>query len=204
MNRVSPALARHYARALLDVALQQGSAEALRAELRGAVALLSEHPELARVLGNPALPPGRKKDVVLAVWAEDKASALFRKLLSLLVDNGSMGALAAIDTAFGSLWNAHRRVASAEVVSAVPLDEGQQRALAAALEKTTGMGVEMEMRLDPAVLGGVLVQVGGRSYDGTVRARLRALKERLASGALRPRERSEDGDSRRRDHQDHS
>jgi F0F1-type ATP synthase delta subunit len=43
--------------------------------------------------------------------------------------------------------------------------------------------VEIETRLDPAVLGGVLVRVGGRSYDGTVRARLRALKERLASGA---------------------
>jgi F-type H+-transporting ATPase subunit delta len=183
MNRVSPSLARHYARALLDVALQQGDAEALRAELRGAVGLLSEHPDLARVLGNPALPPSRKKGVVLAVWAEDRASALFRKLLVLLVENGRLEALPAIESAFGSLWNAHRRVASAEVVSAVPLDEDQRRALAGALEKAIGMGVEMEMRLDPGVLGGVLVQVGGRSYDGTVRARLRALKERLASGA---------------------
>jgi F-type H+-transporting ATPase subunit delta len=183
MNRVSPAIARHYARALLDVALQQGNAEALRAELRGAVGLLSEQPELARVLGNPVLPPSRKRDVVLAVWAEDKASPLFRKLLGLLAENGRLGALSAIDSAFGSLWNAHRHIASAEVVSAVPLEEEQQRALGGALERATGMGVEMETRLDPAVLGGVLVRVGGRSYDGTVRARLRALKERLASGA---------------------
>lgn len=183
MNRASPAIARHYARALLEVALQQGNAEAIRAELRGAAALLSEQPELVKVLGNPALPPNRKREVALAVWAQDKASPLFRKLLDLLVENGRLGALPAIDAAFGSLWNAHRRVASAEVVSAVPLDDDQRRALAGALEKATGMGVEMETRLDPAVLGGVLVRVGGRSYDGTVRARLRALKERLASGA---------------------
>lgn len=183
MNTVSPAIARHYARALLDVALQEGTAEAVRAELRGAVELLSVQPELAKVLSNPALPPDRKKNVVLAVWAEDRSSALFRRLLGLLVENGRIGALAAVDAAFGALWNAHRRVASAEVVSAVPLAEDQQRALSGALEKATGMGVEMETRLDPAVLGGVLVRVGGRSYDGTVRARLRALKERLASGA---------------------
>jgi F-type H+-transporting ATPase subunit delta len=183
MKTVSPAVARHYARAFLDVALQQGNAEAVGAELHGAVTLLSEQPELARVLANPALPPARKQGVVMAVWAEGEASPLFRRLLSLLAENGRLGALAAIDTAFGALWNAHRRVAAAEVVSAVPLDEDQERALQGALEKATGMAVEMETRLDPAVLGGVLVHVGGRSYDGTVRARLRALKERLASGA---------------------
>jgi F-type H+-transporting ATPase subunit delta len=163
--------------------LQQGNAEAVRAELQSAVGLLSEQHELARVLANPALPPGRKKDVVLAVWPEDNASPLFRRLLSLLAENGRLGALAAIDSAFGSLWNAHRHVASAEVVSAVSLDEDQKRSLLGALEKATGMGVEIETRIDPAVLGGVLVRVGGRSYDGTVRSRLGALKERLASGA---------------------
>ena len=183
MNTVSLGIARHYARALLDVALQQGNAEAVRGELRDAVVCLSEQQELVEVLANPALPPERKKGVVLAVWSEDRTSALFRRLLGLLVENGRTLALPAIETAFASLWNAHRRVASAEVVSAVPLDKDQQDALTAALERATGMGVEIHTGTDPAVLGGVLVRIGGKSYDGTVRARLRALKERLASGA---------------------
>jgi F-type H+-transporting ATPase subunit delta len=183
MNTVSPGIARHYARALLDVALQERNAEAIRGELRDAVQALSEHRELTAVLANPALPPERKKGVVLAVWAAEGTSPLFRKLLSLLVDNGRILALPAIEAAFASLWNAHRRVASAEVVSAVPLDREQQGALGAALERATGMGVEIHASTDPSVLGGVLVNIGGKSYDGTVRARLRALKERLSSGA---------------------
>jgi F-type H+-transporting ATPase subunit delta len=183
MNTVSLGIARHYARALLDVALQEGNAERLRGELRDAVGLLKEQKDLAEVLGNPAIPPERKKGIVMAVWVEGHASALFRRLLSLLVENRRIGALGAIETSFASLWNAHRHVASAEVVSAVPLEGEQEEALSAALGKATGMGVEIHTRTDPAVLGGVLVRIGGKSYDGTVRARLRALKERLASGA---------------------
>ena len=183
MNAASLSVARHYARALLDVALKEGSGEGFRAELKDASRLLSEQHELAAVLQNPAIPPSRKKAVALAVWSEERASDLLRRLIGLLVDNGRIEVLPAVDQAFGALWNAHRRIASAEVVSAAPLDPEQTAALRAALERTTGMGVEMEARTDPAVLGGVLVQVGGRSYDGTVRARLRALKDRLASGA---------------------
>jgi len=135
---------------------------------------------LYRVLADSEKDPSRAAIYRQLAEVEDRHTQVW---LRLLAENGRLGALAAIDTAFGSLWNAHRHVASAEVVSAVSLDEDQQRALVGALEKATGMGVEIETRLDPAVLGGVLVRVGGRSYDGTVRARLRALKERLASGA---------------------
>lgn len=183
MKTVSPGIARHYARALLDVALQDGSAEALRGELRAAAGLLREQKDLAEVLAHPAISPERKKAVVLAVWAEGGASVLFRRLLTVLVDNKRIGALGAIESAFGSLWNAHRHMASAEVVSATPLDAAQQERLAAALEATTGMGIEIRTTTDPGILGGVLVRIAGKSYDGTVRTSLRALKERLASGA---------------------
>jgi F-type H+-transporting ATPase subunit delta len=183
MSTSSFGIARHYARALLDVALREGNAEKVREELREAVGLLSDHTDLAGILGNPAIPPDRKKGIVMAVWAEGKASGLFRRLLSLLVENRRIGALESIETSFAALWNAHRNVAAAEVVSAVPLDGEQERALTAALGKATGMGVEIRSETDPSVLGGVLVRIGGKSYDGTVRSRLRALKERLASGA---------------------
>ena len=183
MKTLSLGIARHYARALLDVALQEGSAEALRGELRDAVGLLREQKELSEALGNPAISPERKKAIVLAVWAEGRGSALFRRLLGLLVDNRRIDALPAIEDAYASLWNIHRHVAAAEVVSAVPLEAAQQGRIASALEKATGMGVEVRTIIDPEVLGGVLVRVAGKSYDGTVRASLRALKERLSSGA---------------------
>jgi F-type H+-transporting ATPase subunit delta len=183
MSTVSLGIARHYARALLDVALRDGSAEKVREELREAVGLLNIQADLASVLGNPAIPPDRKKGIVMAVWGEGTASDLFRRFLALLVENRRLGALEAIEASFASLWNAHRNVASAEVVTAVPLDRAQEENLVSALSKATGMGVEIKTETDLAVLGGVLVRIGGKSYDGTVRTRLRALKERLASGA---------------------
>ena len=71
-------------------------------------------------------------------------------------------------------------MATAEVVSVSPLEAGQMASVQKALEKATGLGIEVRPKVDPAILGGLLVRVGGQSYDGTVRARLKALRERLA------------------------
>src|SRR6185503_16272356 len=89
--------------------------------------------------------------------------------------------LPAIVRAYGALWNARRGVASAEAVSARPLEDAERRALVAALEKATGLGIELDTREDPSLLGGLLVHVAGRSYDGSVRARLPALRARLTA-----------------------
>ena len=70
----------------------------------------------------------------------------------------------------------------AEAVTALPLAEAQKAALASALCKTVGKTVELHARVDKNVLGGVLVRVGGRTYDGTLRARLEGLRTRLVSG----------------------
>jgi F-type H+-transporting ATPase subunit delta len=68
----------------------------------------------------------------------------------------------------------------------VPLDDGQTRAVAEALRRATGQEVELVTRADPALLGGLLVNMAGRTYDGTVRGRLRALRERLVGQAGNP------------------
>lgn len=183
MKTVSLAVARRYARALLEVALQDGAAEKLRDEIRSAVELLSEHKDLAAALTHPALAHERKARVAEAIWTPARASVLFRRLIALLVDRDRMDLLPAIETAFTAQWNDHRQVATAEIVSARELEAGETKAVAAALEKVTSRRVEATSSLDPALLGGVLVRIGGRSYDGTVRGRLRALRERLAKGA---------------------
>jgi F-type H+-transporting ATPase subunit delta len=81
--------------------------------------------------------------------------------------------------AYAALANATRGVVSAEVVSARPLPEAQRRALAAALG--AGAEVEFRTRVEPDTIAGLLVRVGGTTYDGTVRARLAALRRQLAA-----------------------
>ena len=179
-------VARRYARALLDVAGQQGAAaEALRRELREATALLAAQPDLRKALEHPALPAERKRKVVGAVWGRGTSPIMVR-LLDLLVERGRMELLPAIEESFSALWNAQRGVVAAEAVSALALDEAQTRAVAEALRKATGKDVELQTRTDPALLGGILVKMAGRTYDGTVRGRLRALRQRLVGQAANP------------------
>jgi F-type H+-transporting ATPase subunit delta len=179
------AAARRYARALFDVALQQGDPEALRREIRDAVAVLASHKDLRAALEHPALSSEAKKKLAEAVWA-GRSSPLLARLLGLLADKGRMELLGAIEESFGALWNAHRGVVAAEAVSAVPLDEGQTRAVTEALRRATGKDVELQTRADPALQGGILVKMAGMTYDGTVRGRLRALRQRLVGQAGNP------------------
>lgn len=185
MRGVSRAAGRRYARALLDVALAKGVAESLRRELREAVVLLGSQRDLGEVLDHPGLPAERKRAIVGRIWNKQQAGELLRRLLELLVERGRLALLATIEQVFGELWNAQRGVAAAEAVSAVALDEAETRALARALEKATGKTVELVNSVDPAVLGGLLVRLEGKVYDGTLRAQLGALRERLVAGASR-------------------
>ena len=181
MKKASPAAARRYARALLDLATQAGDPAALRGELRAADALVSSRPRLAEALASPALATEAQKRLLGAVFAARGASPLLVRLLELLAERRRMELLPAIARAYGTLWNTQRGVAAAEAVSARPLADDERRALVAALEKTTGLGIELETREDPSLLGGLLVHVAGRSYDGSVRARLQALRARLTA-----------------------
>jgi F-type H+-transporting ATPase subunit delta len=185
MRGRSPGAVRRYARALLDVALQQGDPEALRSELREAAALVDAQKELRSALEHPALKAEAKRKLVEAVWGR-AGSKLLSRLLGLLAERGRIGLLPAIGESFSALWNAHRGVVAAEAVSAVPLDEAQTRALAETLRRATGKEVELRARTDQALVGGLLVRMEGRTYDGTVRGRLRALRQRLVGQAGNP------------------
>jgi F-type H+-transporting ATPase subunit delta len=175
--------ARRYARALLDVAAAQNVAPRVRDELRGAVALLDANPELASVLAHPALPLEKRKAIVTGVFPQGQLSEPMRRLLLLLVERGRIELLPHVESIYGELWNAQRGVVAAEAVAAVPLDAGQTEALTAALARATGKGVELATTVDPDVLGGLLVKMAGRVYDGTVRAQLRSLRARLTGAS---------------------
>ena len=179
------ALARRYARAALDVAAEQGSpaAAALAGELSALAALLENNDELRRVLPNPGLGSDARRRVLASIVAQAGGSTLLARLVDLLARNDRVGLLPALAEEYADALNRREGRVSAQSVSAVPLAEAQRAALAQALGSAVGRNVELEARVDPAVLGGVRVTVGGRTYDGTVRSRLAALRERLVSGS---------------------
>jgi F-type H+-transporting ATPase subunit delta len=175
----SRTLARRYARALLEVADRRGpnAVLALRDELRAFAPVVAGHPELQRALVHPGLASEAKKRLLAAVAERAGASALLRRLLEVLAERDRVALLDEVVEAYAEAANAAQGIASAEAVSAVALPEEQRRALAAAL----GDAVELRTRVEPRTLGGLMVRVGGKTYDGTVRTRLDALRRRLAA-----------------------
>src|SRR5262249_57278741 len=130
--------ARRYAEALLEVATStKASPEAIRRELREAVALLRDHKELAVALSHPALGAEGRKKLVAGVWGKAKASPLFLRLLDLLASRNRLSLLPAIAEIFSARWNACRGVASAEAVAAVELATRRGHELAVRLRRVS-------------------------------------------------------------------
>lgn len=180
MKRLSASAARRYARALLDVAIAKADPRAVERELAAVRADFAGSAELRAALGNPALAVERKKALVGALWGGAGSSDLLRRLLMLLTDRDRLDLLPLIAENYRLQVLAHEKIAPAEVVSAVALDPEQLAAVEAALEKATGTRVAIETSVDAGLLGGILVKLGGRHYDGSVRGRLAALRASLA------------------------
>lgn len=172
-------VARRYAHALLDVSEEKGDTS-LREELDELARLFAEHPELRTVLLHPAIPAEKKTAVVAALWRKERPSELLQRLVALLLERDRMELLPLIAKAYARLWNAHRGIVEAEVVSAFAMESSEAHALSAAVGRVLGKQVELLDQVDPSLMGGVLLRMEGRVYDGSVRARLRALRARLA------------------------
>ena len=101
----------------------------------------------------------------------------------MLAAHDRLALLPALAEEYAAAWNAAQGIVTAEAVSAAPLEPEQLNALSGALRDALGATVDLRARVDPAVLGGVLVNAGGRTYDGTVRGRLLALRRRLVAAS---------------------
>jgi F-type H+-transporting ATPase subunit delta len=184
MTRSALASGRRYARALLDVSEAQGVSAKVDADLAQAVSVLGGSEPLRRALTHPAVPIEKKKAITKALFGS--AEDLVWRFLDILIEHDRIDLLSEIATSFHTAWNAKRGVTSAEAISAVPLDPAQTQGLEKALAKSVDRTVELKTKTDPALLGGLLVKMGGRTYDGSVRSHLKALREALGGGSGTP------------------
>jgi F-type H+-transporting ATPase subunit delta len=177
--------ARRYARAILEVARGQGGtvAEATQAEIEALARLLAADAGVREAFLDRALPAEARRRAAAAIASTAKLTPLTAKVLEMLAAHDRLALLPALAEAYRAALNAARGVVTAEAVSAHPLDPEQEKALAASLGRALGAPVDLRTRVDAAVLGGVLVSAGGRTYDGTVRGRLSALRRRLLASS---------------------
>lgn len=169
-------VAKEYGAALFMLASEEGSLEACAAGLQTVNAVLSDQPEYLALLASPAIPLSERLDNLRAAFAQAVPQAVL-SFLQLLCENGRTDCLSVAGEEFFALLDAHNRVTQATVTSAAELTEQQKTRLRQALEKKGGGRVEMHYTVDPTLLGGLTVHWDGKVLDGSLRQRLRDIKD---------------------------
>ena len=170
--------ANRYAKALLEVLYPNGAELGLD-QLVKFSSLLDSQPEMRQLFENPTVAADRRKSVFNGIADALAYDGRVRNFLNLLIERNRLDLLSAVIRAYQSLLDEKLGLVRANVTSASPLDSAQQRALAAKLESVTGKKVRVELSVDPALLGGVVAQVGSTIYDGSIRQQLQTFKQRL-------------------------
>ena len=172
--------ALRYARALLDVAVkEQANLEQIETDLAGFAALFDQHPALAKVLLNPAVPVPRKRAAVADLLTRANFSPILSKLLLLLAERDRLVLLPDLLAAYRDRLLDYRNVVRGEVTTTAPLAPEQVKAIEANLARASGRTVALSAKVDPSIIGGVVTRIGSTIYDGSVTRQLERIKERL-------------------------
>lgn len=174
--------ARRYAEAAFEVALRDDTVERWRSELEAAAAVISD-PRAIGALANRAVSVDQRATAIGALL-QGVASAPVQNLVQLLLRRGRIEQLPRVAAEFRRLDDRRQHITHATITSAAPLTQDELRALTQRLEQQTGGRIALDVKVDPSLLGGLVVRVGDRLIDGSVRGRLERLRNQLVSGAL--------------------
>jgi F-type H+-transporting ATPase subunit delta len=179
VSSVSP----RYAKALFALAKDGGLLEQTATEIERVAGLASD-PQIGPVLGSPLLATESRRELVRTLAHELSLSDLLTRFLGLLAEHHRLAQLPGIARFFGRLLDAELGRARITVRSATALNDQHEAVLVKAFEQRTGKRILAQRVIDPDLLGGVVVEVEGTVYDGSVRTQLARLAKRLAGAAV--------------------
>jgi F-type H+-transporting ATPase subunit delta len=180
------ALGRRYAKALLEIAREQGQVDPVLRDVDALSDALKTSADLREIIRNPVIPKPALKTAVGAVMEKLGCSKLFRNTVNLLADKGRLGHLEEVLHALESVAEAETGRIRVEVVSARPLSDAYYSRLAATLERVTDREVVLVKKEDPSLIGGVITRLGDRVFDGSLSNRLSELRETLLANGETP------------------
>jgi ATP synthase F1 delta subunit len=168
-----------YAEALLEAAGGKGRLAEVREQLADFVAAVDESEELRSFLRNPQIEPPVKRDALESVLAG--ADELVRNFLLLVAEKGRIAEIDEIGEEFERLIAREARVLELELATAVELSDEEAAAVVRQIEEASGRRVEATRRVDPDIIGGIVIQAGSQRLDASVRGRLNRLRQDLAA-----------------------
>ena len=172
---IQASLSGRYAMALFELALDGKAIDAVSASLTTLKQALADSDDLRRLITSPLVSRSEAIKAIAAVAASIGIDPLTTKFLGVLAQNHRLSQLGAVIRAFGQLAARHRGEITAEVTSAHALSATQVKALAAKLKTQLAQDVAIDLNVDPSILGGLIVKIGSKQIDGSIRSKLNTL-----------------------------
>ena len=173
---MASSIGRRYAQAYFDLARQANKVGERRTDLARAVETLA-HPEVADALANPRLTLSDRTRLALDLL--DGVAEPARNLVRLLIQRNRTGVLSELVETYDALTDRDSGVVRAEVITAIHVDAELEKRIASVLGKKLGASVQTEVRQDAEIIGGLVIRIGDRVIDNSVRTRLEQLRAAL-------------------------
>ncbi len=169
-------IAARYATALFGLADQDGTLDQVAADLKALEALIAESVDLRRMMRSPVLGRDAQKRAMLALVDKIELGPLSRKFIGLVASHRRLPHLPHMIMSYHDLLSKRKNVVDVKVSSAVALSDSQKTALEDALKKAIKTEAVLDVSVDPGLLGGMLVKIGSRMVDGSLRSKLQRLQ----------------------------
>ena len=181
LEQLMEELAQVYARSLFEVGREQGKLDVLREQLGQFADALDQNRELAMFFFSPYFSTKEKQDGLDRMLVD--ADESFVNFLDLLIENHRMPVIFRIRQEYERLWDEENRVLPVEITSAIELDQATTENLGRTIGERAGPQGQLAARVDPDILGGIVVRVGNSILDASIRNRLEQLRRQVAQGA---------------------
>lgn len=169
-------IAERYAGALYDLAEEQKVLDQTADDLRGLATMLDESDDFRRLIRSPVISKEDQAGAANAVVEKAGATELVQRFIGAVAANRRLFALPTIITSFLDLLATRRGVVRAQVTSAQALSESQRQELSDALKASMGNEVSLDVQVNPALIGGLIVRVGSRMIDSSLKTKLERLQ----------------------------
>ena len=180
MSSGASGLAGRYAGALYALAVDSNKVDSIHDEVDRLGAMLGESQDLKKLVESPILSRGEQQAAIIAIMEKSGADALTVKFLGTLAANGRLSKLPRVIQAFQQEHARRRGQVSAEVISAVALDDSRKAVVEKTVARLAGSDkLSLSMRVDPSLIGGLVVRIGSRMIDTSIKTKLSRLESAM-------------------------
>src|SRR5215471_5062694 len=173
---IDSGVAGRYATALFELALEADTIDSVLADLQEFDALLDESLDLTRLVRSPVFTADVQSKALAAVLDKAEIGGLAAQFLKVVTSNRRLFAIRGIIKAYGALVAHHKGEVMAQVTVAEPLSDAHRNEIQDTLNAVTGKDVRIDVKVDPSIIGGLVVKIGSRMVDSSLRTKLNALR----------------------------